>query len=67
MTLELDEALLTAPGPEHPVAVARQVAADELADRRLVFDQENRPGHQFEPSARSGWLPTTRAWPGSRR
>src|SRR5262249_59719884 len=51
VALELDERFLAAADPQHPIAVAREVAVDELADRRLVFDQENRPGHQPELSA----------------
>ncbi len=44
MPLELDERLLAVAHPDHAVAVARQVAADELTDRRLVLDEENGPG-----------------------
>ena len=43
----------------HVVAVAAEVAADELADRRLVLDQENVPGHraglhQLDPACEPG-------------
>ena len=52
VTLELDERVLAAAHPDHAVAVARQVAAHELADRRLVLDEENRPGHAVEGTQR---------------
>ena len=53
MPLELDQRLVAVPHPDHAVAVARQVAADELADRRLVLDEEDCPGHTVEGTQRT--------------
>ena len=44
--VELDERLLAGPHPDHGPAVAGEVAADELADRRLVLHQKNVTGHE---------------------
>ena len=53
MALELDERFVAAAHPDHAVAVAGQVAADELADRGLVLDEENRPRHTVEGTQRN--------------
>ena len=50
--VELDERLLAGAHPDDAIAVARQVAADELADRRLVLDEENGPGHAVKGTQR---------------
>ena len=46
MPAELDERLLPGSHPDDAVAVPLQVAANELADRRLVFDQKNGSRHE---------------------
>ena len=55
--VELDERLLAGAHPDHDPAVARQVAAHELADRRLVLDQEHVTRHETE--SRPGSPPAT--------
>jgi hypothetical protein len=55
VALELDERLLAGPHPDDAVAVAREVAADELSDRGLVFDEENGPRHCPPKGIRRTW------------
>ena len=54
MAPELDERLLAGADPEDAVAVAGEVAADELADRGLVLDEQNGAGHHPECTAAPG-------------
>src|SRR5207244_6779224 len=50
---ELDEGLLAGADPEHAVAGALEVAADERADRALVLDEEDgRPRRSLGGAAR---------------
>ena len=45
VAVELDQRVLAGPHPDDAVAIASQVAADELSDGGLVFDEENGPRH----------------------